>query len=653
MLATSKMTGLDLGGSAASMASIASKNSDTDSKRSSTSSEEMLTTPKLLPDSVSHFSATNSLRPTSLVASTTSEQSSSEAPEDMLMTPKMVTTPKTSDMWKMTFGVTSPGLRSQTAGIEAADIVQRETELPMDSDIGLRSPQDSIIARRRREFRRKQQSSHSDSNSCDTPTSENSPRDLTVSKPYTEAGSAQQPLTPTLVKRSPSPPRTPSFKEPHKPEALRLTNLTSLKDVAASDLPAHYTPSPLAVPSPNWHVVERYLTVAQTPKQLDNSVFDFLTPATPRSAKLFGGLASRDLGDKSPRLSPRITLPEAPTDLSCGRGGHSLPPEVDEAAEDLSMTSKANKVTPPPPLQCLEPPIKQEYSRPSSVVKQEYQSSRSPAESPSHPGGILMPPEAIKLEQPPPLILHDPQLPPVTSMDSSGPQDYQMRMASSAFSIIPSAANVYRQYISKPGPTVVQASVTDYRDHHNVSPASTSMYQPPANVGAWPPSWSHPDDEASVSPPHYSNPVKPVNISIKTELMASEFKKAKIEATPPKKQRAGVAAGGVGKSKAKGPKDPGNANGSKRVYSCPHCQRSYDWNYNLNRHLKYECGKENAFQCSKCGRKFPHKQNCVYHLKRKHKIVCETIDQYMTSGLVVFRGSANPGGQQIANPQNE
>jgi len=25
--------------------------------------------------------------------------------------------------------------------------------------------------------------------------------------------------------------------------------------------------------------------------------------------------------------------------------------------------------------------------------------------------------------------------------------------------------------------------------------------------------------------------------------------------------------------------------GSKRVYVCPHCQRSYDWNYNLNRHL--------------------------------------------------------------------
>lgn len=87
-------------------------------------------------------------------------------------------------------------------------------------------------------------------------------------------------------------------------------------------------------------------------------------------------------------------------------------------------------------------------------------------------------------------------------------------------------------------------------------------------------------------------------------------------------------------------KEKDTSGGPKRVFICPHCQRSYDWNYNLNRHLKYECGKENAFMCSKCGRRFPHKQNCVYHLKRKHKIVCETIDQYVSAGLVVFQGSS-------------
>ena len=50
-----------------------------------------------------------------------------------------------------------------------------------------------------------------------------------------------------------------------------------------------------------------------------------------------------------------------------------------------------------------------------------------------------------------------------------------------------------------------------------------------------------------------------------------------------------------------------------------------------------------AFMCSKCGRRFPHKQNCVYHLKRKHKIICETIDQYVSAGLVVFQGNPQAG----------
>merc|ERR1711894_836561 len=111
-----------------------------------------------------------------------------------------------------------------------------------------------------------------------------------------------------------------------------------------------------------------------------------------------------------------------------------------------------------------------------------------------------------------------------------------------------------------------------------------------------------------------------------------------LDGQPPKKK---------GKGKSKVNKDP---NAPKRVFVCPHCNRSYDWNYNLNRHLKYECGKDNAFMCSKCGRKFPHKQNCVYHLKRKHKIVLETVDQYVTSGLVLFQGSAQGGEEESLTP---
>ena len=85
------------------------------------------------------------------------------------------------------------------------------------------------------------------------------------------------------------------------------------------------------------------------------------------------------------------------------------------------------------------------------------------------------------------------------------------------------------------------------------------------------------------------------------------------------------------------------------VFTCEKCQRSYDFNWQLNRHSKYECGEEDAFQCAKCGRKFPHKQNCVYHLKRKHKIVFDTIDQYLSSGLLVDMRQAGTSIPAIAH----
>ena len=122
---------------------------------------------------------------------------------------------------------------------------------------------------------------------------------------------------------------------------------------------------------------------------------------------------------------------------------------------------------------------------------------------PKSPFFKKIPPLQILQDHPsllnPPTQHHAP--PPVTSMESGPPEYMRMPTPASAFSLIPSAAaNVFpRQYLTKP--SIVSAS--DYRDHHNVSPASSSMYQPPPNIGAWPPNWNHPDDEASVSPPHY------------------------------------------------------------------------------------------------------------------------------------------------------
>ena len=279
---------------------------------------------------------------------------------------------------------------------------------------------------------------------------------------------------------------------------------------------------------------------------------------------------------------------------------------------------------------------------------------------PHHPTQLLGPVATIKVEPqlgnghlhshvPPPVNVTTTsdtyKFPPVSqSLASVANSRLQPPLPMPASYVPQGLHNFYdRQMIpGGPGAGGGAGGAASYRDHHNASP----IYQP-----NWPPATFKVEDPHSVSPP--PGPPFPLlsSISMKSRaadtMLASDFKKAKLDVSPPKKRGGGGGSGGGGKGKSKAvPKD-----GSKRVYSCPHCQRSYDWNYNLNRHLKYECGKENAFQCARCGRKFPHKQNCVYHLKRKHKIVCDTIDQYVAEGLVLFKGSANPGGQQIANPE--
>ena len=61
-------------------------------------------------------------------------------------------------------------------------------------------------------------------------------------------------------------------------------------------------------------------------------------------------------------------------------------------------------------------------------------------------------------------------------------------------------------------------------------------------------------------------------------------------------------------------------NDNSKVYRCPICPKCYAWKYNLNRHLKYECGTQKRFRCYICSKKFHYNQNCVEHMKRIHKI---------------------------------
>jgi len=77
----------------------------------------------------------------------------------------------------------------------------------------------------------------------------------------------------------------------------------------------------------------------------------------------------------------------------------------------------------------------------------------------------------------------------------------------------------------------------------------------------------------------------------------------------------------------------------KQVYKCEKCGKCYNWNYNLNRHMRFECGIENKFECAICKKRFPYKQNAAIHLKRKHKVMLETADDMLGAGQIVHISS--------------
>merc|ERR1719186_1259831 len=99
--------------------------------------------------------------------------------EDLLSTPTL-TTPKTSDVWKdygQLFSPVTPGGNSPSTPREPPK------DLPLDSSIGLSSPCDGVLAKRRKLTKlhsTNSRSLESDSNSCDTPTTEQEqfPKDL-------------------------------------------------------------------------------------------------------------------------------------------------------------------------------------------------------------------------------------------------------------------------------------------------------------------------------------------------------------------------------------------------------------------------------------------------------------------------------------------
>jgi len=547
--------------------------------------------------------------------------------EGLLTTPTL-TTPRTAD-----WGLFSPiNLGSNCSSPrEGLTRDNRPADLPLDSTIGLSSPHDGILAKRRK--LKNLNSSHSrsvesDSNSCDTPTADNAdlPRDLSNKSEARPDSPLSPPDKVGDVKISSSP---GWFKHPKHLADLKLS-----KELL-TDLPSSYYPSPLAVPSPNWTAISALLTneglALKTPKVLDNFVFDVLPPNTPTGS-------SKVSRERSPDGEARLKCRTVAVSEQPRPGSLTPPPPV---AEDLSIRHKTEGAA-----------IKCEYSGqyrpsphspPSPPPYPEDQVKEEPRDYPSLPPGF--PPYYVHPNITPGQLYRQseqrpdgrPETPPPASPPRHPPH-YQHR-------------HQFYSGIGRPGLNL--SSLYDNGQHgqyhhgmwgHHDMNSHVTMPTPPQNV------WSNYVSHEKL------NIKSEARLSTDSQEAAREKKGRKLKQEegelggeqldnsldgPPSKKR--------GKGKGKNNKDP---NAPKRVFTCPHCNRSYDWNYNLNRHLKYECGKENSFMCSKCGRKFPHKQNCVYHLKRKHKIVLETVDQYVSSGLVLFQGRSEGGEGLSLSPQD-
>ena len=224
-----------------------------------------------------------------------------------LSTPTL-TTPRTAD-WGL-FSPIALGSNCSSPRESLSSRDNRPADLPLDSSIGLSSPHDGILAKRRK--LKNLSSSHSrsvesDSNSCDTPTQEagpaqiggslDCPRDLTKKSCDRDLRGCQvqSPSSTTsdldTVRDRVGDVRISSPKWFKHPKHLDRLNLSSKE--LLSDIPSSYHPSPLAVPSPNWTAIKELLcSNTQTPKVLDNFVFDVLPPNTPLTPTAKTALAS-------------------------------------------------------------------------------------------------------------------------------------------------------------------------------------------------------------------------------------------------------------------------------------------------------------------------------------------------------------------------
>jgi Zinc finger, C2H2 type. len=65
---------------------------------------------------------------------------------------------------------------------------------------------------------------------------------------------------------------------------------------------------------------------------------------------------------------------------------------------------------------------------------------------------------------------------------------------------------------------------------------------------------------------------------------------------------------------------------ARGVFPCERCGRSYVRKDSLQRHLKYECGKEPTFQCPFCPQRCKRKAHQIRHIRRQHSDMINVIE---------------------------
>lgn len=79
-------------------------------------------------------------------------------------------------------------------------------------------------------------------------------------------------------------------------------------------------------------------------------------------------------------------------------------------------------------------------------------------------------------------------------------------------------------------------------------------------------------------------------------------------------------------------------------FVCPICNKWYTYKTTLNRHLKFECGKEPQFRCPHCIYRASQKNNMIRHIKTHHSswsvndmlIFCFILNMILLINIVLF-----------------